>query len=864
MKVLKQNVNRNGSMDKNSNFSVDISDSFFTDFDDELEQPVENSEFTVKQPSGEIDILKQSLQAANITADDTLGFSESFDSYCFDGDALGLNLDSDKANDQSLFDTSQYLNLGNAPKPFQDSNSYSSSNDTGQTVGGFIESRSIQKSVHASHQGGIETQAVSEQGFCLSQITSTAGTSNQNASPAIFNSEMVRLCQQPMAQVSPKASINQQNVVAPAHQLTNPSLMNKNVVIQDGEQKIFSMQTLNMVSSSNQQAKNNFTVVVPANTTRLQSKASSGNNQLGSVESLSDRKFKVINSQGSHQQENSCIAQAAFSKSKSQIKIPCFVNAVPITTPSLATRTSNAPTTLRPIKSLQAKASPFVGMRIARVSIPISNSAASTQGAATNGIPSITHKSLEKSRQLITMGTKPTAVRYVLDGTRKAAEKRPVPKVTHQKILQQPAGSRIHAVVKTEQVDSSKVVKRAWNGNAYTVVGSANSNTLEKMCKNGPQGSHVSFRVDPGLTIEMMDHVQKVIRERSEHPVKKFNSQQQQLYSSFWAHILNMEKTVQEYYIRNPQLFTQKVYQHFSKTQKPFFVFVKNATNQGSSVQSSLNTALKSVDKTSNHPTISLTGSTNRTKSPVPIKTTRTTYVPGGSIVTHTKAMIKEHPNQVPVRLAVKRPIASTLPPPSVKNEAVMSATAVDSSIAPPKKPTLIQEQMKRHQELALRPDTATPFKNIRDCVRRLLPYHVFNVPEVKEADFNESEVLFGKIANQSYSRMHKMYSKYHQLLLKDTVRGVSSPDAVMLDRIYLQDERQKFMREKHSITENPYHLIYHLKMDDKRERSLADFLKDEARRKNEQTLSSDLHQQNPAASVENEALLQQAVNSIL
>jgi len=86
-----------------------------------------------------------------------------------------------------------------------------------------------------------------------------------------------------------------------------------------------------------------------------------------------------------------------------------------------------------------------------------------------------------------------------------------------------------------------------------------------------------------------------------------------------------------------------------------------------------------------------------------------------------------------------------------------------------------------------------------------------------------------------------------------------------MLDRIFLQDERQRFIKEKNSILDNPIHLIKYLREDNPREAHLANFLKTEAYRKAEALKSPSAQSSvSETPSIENEVLLQQAVNSIL
>jgi len=820
-------------MDKSSfNYPLGCSDSFFHDFaDGDLDDESEFGVSHTKPSDGGIDILRESIQAANITEDDSLGF-QSFDTYCYSNDDnnstcdLTFNVNANNfSQDQTLFDTSQYLNLGTDPKCDIEQKSIEQSSKSPPVTGSCQNVKLASK----SDSSNISVYDNSNQHLIKTSEVNSLKCASTSARPLVVNSQTVGSNRQPVYQVSNRA--------------------NKRIVlVKASEPKVVNLQALNIVpvvsgqSSKNEQkvdsGMNSLTVLLPNNSVDVtQSKTmwsspilsksteSSKINQRYSLQVDSeDISLPQLNSSNSSQQ--------LTSNSKEQYYIASLQQG------SLQTHSrSTGQVMIRPIKSIvqnsqsKTKSSPFVGMRIASVNIPISASSNCLTGqtSVVNGSLS-SSKNCDKQKQFVrNKNSNDKIVKYVF-GNQKFGfqQKNQSKKVQLQKIITQEPSFRTPCA--TELSDLSKTVRKEWKGNSYVNATPTGAAIIDKQSRPAPtRATHHTFRIDSGLTANEIHQVEKAIRERS-GSLKSFNPQQKQFHSAFWAHIHSMEQTIQDYYIRNPHLFSQKVNKHFLKTKKAFLLVVKATTALVLNTSSS-NSFSSKIDKSANHPTISLTRSNYRSMSP---------------------ALCKPQTTDLN-RTAIKRSNTNNI---FIKR---------DPEVIPLKRPSMIEQRLQEHQQLATSPDTTTPFRNVHDCIQRLLPFHVYNVPEVPKLDFDESEKLFDQISGNTFNKMFRMYAKYHELFFKDAARQTSSPDSVMLDRIFLQDERQRFIKEKNSILDNPIHLIKYLREDNPREAHLANFLKTEAYRKAEALKSPSAQSSvSETPSIENEVLLQQAVNSIL
>lgn len=117
-------------------------------------------------------------------------------------------------------------------------------------------------------------------------------------------------------------------------------------------------------------------------------------------------------------------------------------------------------------------------------------------------------------------------------------------------------------------------------------------------------------------------------------------------------------------------------------------------------------------------------------------------------------------------------------------------------------KPVLINESLSKDQYRATNPDVKTPFLSREDACQRLLPYHVYNskVPSVRE--INKADETFDMVSIQLLDKIKRLKNKYHLLQLRESMRPCATPERVLLERLFLEDEEAALKADKALICE--------------------------------------------------------------
>lgn len=113
-----------------------------------------------------------------------------------------------------------------------------------------------------------------------------------------------------------------------------------------------------------------------------------------------------------------------------------------------------------------------------------------------------------------------------------------------------------------------------------------------------------------------------------------------------------------------------------------------------------------------------------------------------------------------------------------------------------------VQQQLANDQSSILNPDHKTPFKSVEEACRRLLQYHLYNTKTPTDEDLWKADDLFETASEQLLAKAQVMTNKYRYLILKDSMKEVSSSELVMLDRIFIQEETAALERDKQSAKE--------------------------------------------------------------
>ncbi|XP_042901781.1 BRD4-interacting chromatin-remodeling complex-associated protein [Parasteatoda tepidariorum] len=117
-------------------------------------------------------------------------------------------------------------------------------------------------------------------------------------------------------------------------------------------------------------------------------------------------------------------------------------------------------------------------------------------------------------------------------------------------------------------------------------------------------------------------------------------------------------------------------------------------------------------------------------------------------------------------------------------------------------KTVLISEQLAKDQNASLNPDLKTPFLSKADACRRLLSYHVYNSKLPSLAECDNADEAFEKATKQCFTNMKILRSKYHLLLLKESMRMCPTPDQVLMERLFIDDERAALQKDKALVAE--------------------------------------------------------------
>nr|XP_008195015.1 PREDICTED: glioma tumor suppressor candidate region gene 1 protein [Tribolium castaneum] len=118
------------------------------------------------------------------------------------------------------------------------------------------------------------------------------------------------------------------------------------------------------------------------------------------------------------------------------------------------------------------------------------------------------------------------------------------------------------------------------------------------------------------------------------------------------------------------------------------------------------------------------------------------------------------------------------------------------------KKAHLIEAQLNLDQSGAVKPDIHTPFRDKKDACIRLIRYHCMDQPVLSQKDLDKADEIFELTAEHFIAKYAKMVDKYKYLLMKESMRPVQTSELMMLDRMFLSEERQSLLRLRQEAEE--------------------------------------------------------------
>uniref|UniRef100_A0A8D2D1L7 BRD4 interacting chromatin remodeling complex associated protein n=1 Tax=Sciurus vulgaris TaxID=55149 RepID=A0A8D2D1L7_SCIVU len=174
-------------------------------------------------------------------------------------------------------------------------------------------------------------------------------------------------------------------------------------------------------------------------------------------------------------------------------------------------------------------------------------------------------------------------------------------------------------------------------------------------------------------------------------------------------------------------------------------------------------------------------------------------------------------PGLPPLLPAESKAFASNLPTLSVAKAAASgpgksSGLQYESKLSSLKKPPTLQpskeacflEHLHKHQGSVLHPDYKTAFPSFEDALHRLLPYHVYQGALPSPNDYHRVDEEFETVSTQLLKRTQAMLNKYRLLLLEESRRVSPSAEMVMIDRMFIQEEKTTLALDKQLAKEKP------------------------------------------------------------
>ncbi|KAJ8368678.1 hypothetical protein SKAU_G00087060 [Synaphobranchus kaupii] len=127
-----------------------------------------------------------------------------------------------------------------------------------------------------------------------------------------------------------------------------------------------------------------------------------------------------------------------------------------------------------------------------------------------------------------------------------------------------------------------------------------------------------------------------------------------------------------------------------------------------------------------------------------------------------------------------------------------------------PSKEAKTLEQLRKQQGSVLRPDFSAPFHSFEDSVHRLLPYHVYQGTLSTTQDFYRVDEEFQSVSSQLLKRTQAMVDKYRLLLFEESKRLGPSAEMVMIDRMFIQEEKMALNQDRVLAKDRPEEYVAH------------------------------------------------------
>ncbi|CAL9684378.1 unnamed protein product [Knipowitschia caucasica] len=124
---------------------------------------------------------------------------------------------------------------------------------------------------------------------------------------------------------------------------------------------------------------------------------------------------------------------------------------------------------------------------------------------------------------------------------------------------------------------------------------------------------------------------------------------------------------------------------------------------------------------------------------------------------------------------------------------------------AEPSKEARLLEQLRKQQGSALHPNYSAPFNTFEDTLQRLLPYHLYQGNIHSSEDYENVDEEFEKVSSILHKRTQAMVDKYRHLLFSESKQRLGpSAEMVMIDRMFIQEEKVAISQDRILAKERP------------------------------------------------------------
>ncbi|XP_062275391.1 BRD4-interacting chromatin-remodeling complex-associated protein isoform X2 [Scomber scombrus] len=132
---------------------------------------------------------------------------------------------------------------------------------------------------------------------------------------------------------------------------------------------------------------------------------------------------------------------------------------------------------------------------------------------------------------------------------------------------------------------------------------------------------------------------------------------------------------------------------------------------------------------------------------------------------------------------------------------------------AEPSKEARMLEQLRKQQGSVLHPNYSAPFHSVEDTLHRLLPYHLYQGTANSSQDYQRVDDEFEKVSCQLLKRTQAMLDKYRYLLFTESKRMGPSAEMVMIDRMFIQEEKIALSQDRILAKERPEEFMANARM---------------------------------------------------